>query len=207
MLMNIMLHMQLAAHTAPIQMKQDTVVLCSTSFQMLAAKSTIEQECFGIFYTVRKLAYYLRCKSFTIETDHNNLIWVSISEVPKIVRMYAYLQSFQAAVKHIKRKDNHVADMLSRAFPSLNCMLQVLSEPEKNMLVEVHNGRAGHHGINRTMRMLNQYYPGHGLSQQQVDEFIKMCVTCQKHNQVAKPSLPILKKSIPAHRGTVAIDT
>lgn len=169
--------------------------------------STIEQECFGIFYTVRKLAYYLRCKNFTIETDHNNLIWMSISEVPKIVRMYAYLQSFQAAVKHIKGKDNHVADMLSRGFPSLNYMLQALSTPEQDMLVEVHNGRAGHHGINRTMRMLNQYYPGHGLSQHQVDEFIKTCVTCQKHNQAPKPSLPILKKSIPAHRGTVAIDT
>ncbi len=56
--------------------------------------SVIEKECFSMFYSVKKLSYYLYGKTFTIRTDHHNLLWMESSEVPKIIRMRIYLQAF-----------------------------------------------------------------------------------------------------------------
>jgi len=79
--------------------------------------STIEQEGYGIFYAVKTLAYYLVGKVFTVETDHNNLLWMEASEVPKIVRWRIFLQSFNFKLLHIAGKQNIIADWFSREFP------------------------------------------------------------------------------------------
>jgi hypothetical protein len=79
--------------------------------------STIEQEAYGIFYAVKKLAYYLVGKEFVVETDHNNLLWMEASEVAKIVRWRIFLQSFNFKLRHISGKLNAVADWFSRTFP------------------------------------------------------------------------------------------
>lgn len=78
--------------------------------------SIIEKECFSIFYSVKKLSYYLFGKAFTIKTDHYNLLWMESSEIPKIIRMRVYLQSFNFTLKHIKGRDNVFADFLSRMY-------------------------------------------------------------------------------------------
>ena len=78
--------------------------------------SVIEKECFSIFFSVKKLSYYLYGKTFTIRTDHYNLLWMETSEVPKIIRMRIYLQSFNFTLNHIKGKDNVFADWLSRMY-------------------------------------------------------------------------------------------
>jgi hypothetical protein len=83
--------------------------------------STIEQEAYGIFYAVRTLAYYLVGKQFIVETDHNNLLWMESSEVPKIVRWRIFLQSFNFKLRHIAGKLNDVADWFSRTFPEKDC--------------------------------------------------------------------------------------
>eukprot|EP00981_Chlorochromonas_danica_P007576 scaffold1801_cov193-Ochromonas_danica.AAC.3 len=77
--------------------------------------STIEQEAYAIYFGVRHFAYYLHCKPFTLETDHNNLLWIEASVVPKVIRWRAYLQSFSMLLRHIPGKQNLVADWLSRA--------------------------------------------------------------------------------------------
>ena len=76
--------------------------------------TTIEQECFAIYFAILTFAYFLYGNEFTIETDHNNLRWMELSKVPKIMRWCAYLQSFQFLVRHIPGKQNVVADFLSR---------------------------------------------------------------------------------------------
>jgi hypothetical protein len=76
--------------------------------------TTIEQECYGLYAAVKKFDYYLRGKQFILETDHNNLIWMEQSTVPKIIRWRAYLQSFSFMLRHIPGKQNIVADFLSR---------------------------------------------------------------------------------------------
>jgi hypothetical protein len=60
----------------------DTKTLCpiafvSQKFSGPASRwTTIEQEAYACFFGIYKFAYYLRCKQFILETDHNNLIWI-----------------------------------------------------------------------------------------------------------------------------------
>ena len=76
--------------------------------------STIEKECFGIFYSVKKLSYYLFGKRFTLQTDHSNLLWMQKSEVAKIIRQRIYLQNYDFVLQHIRGPDNKFADWTSR---------------------------------------------------------------------------------------------
>lgn len=50
--------------------------------------STTEKECAGIIYAIRKLIYYLDGQSFTIETDHNPLVWLknNSGKNPRLLR-------------------------------------------------------------------------------------------------------------------------
>ena len=89
--------------------------------------STIEQEAYGIYYAVKTLAYYLIGRSFIVETDHNNLLWMEASEVPKIVRWRIFLQSFNFKLRHIAGKVNIMADWLSRTFPEQSPELTLAS--------------------------------------------------------------------------------
>jgi hypothetical protein len=77
--------------------------------------TTIEQECFAIYYAVDHLSFYLRNKPFILETDHNNLIWLEKSTVSKLMRWRIFLQGFNFQLRHIPGKQNIVADFLSRA--------------------------------------------------------------------------------------------
>ena len=71
--------------------------------------STIQQEAYGIYYTVYKLQGYLLGKFIEVETDHNSLKWMESSINPAIVRMRALLQSYITHVRHIPGKDNGAA--------------------------------------------------------------------------------------------------
>ena len=75
---------------------------------------TFKKEAFGVYFGVRSHAYYLRGKAFVIETDCRNLVWIEKSEVPIVIRWRIYLQSFQFLLRHLKGKDNVVADWASR---------------------------------------------------------------------------------------------
>jgi hypothetical protein len=44
-----------------------------------AFRTTIEQECFAIYFAILTFAYFLYGNVFTIETDHNNLRWMEMS--------------------------------------------------------------------------------------------------------------------------------
>ena len=106
----------LQEHVTESGVKQEqTIALCSQKFSDPATRwSTIEQEAYGIFFSVQKFAYYLRGTCFTIQTDHNNLRWIEASQVPKIIRWRVYLQSFDFMIEHIAGTRNVVADALSR---------------------------------------------------------------------------------------------
>ena len=66
---------------------------------------TFEQEGFGIYFGVKAYDYFLRCKRFILETDHNNLRWIEASVVPKVMRWRIYLQSFDFFIVHISGKN------------------------------------------------------------------------------------------------------
>jgi len=74
----------------------------------------IKKKAFGAYFGVRSQSYYLRGKAFIIETDCRNLVWMEKSEVSIVIRWRVYMQSFQFLLRHIKGKDDAVADWASR---------------------------------------------------------------------------------------------
>ena len=80
--------------------------------------AVIKQEGFAIYAAVKHFEYYLRHKTFVIETDHSNLLYIEKSSMAIVQRWRLYLQSFPIiAVRHIPGKLNNAADHLSRIFP------------------------------------------------------------------------------------------
>ena len=165
--------------------------------------SVIEREAYAIFYSVKKLSPLLRCKSFTIETDHQNLLWMASSQVPKIMRMHAYLQSYDCRYRHIPGRTNRLADELSRNFPSLS----IINQHAFECLQKCHNAKVGHFGPLRTYKLVRQEFPEVPISYVEAREFCEECATCQKCNQPAVPTFKPLLKTIPHSPGTVALDT
>jgi hypothetical protein len=199
--------------TATEPEKLEVIGLASMKFSPAALNyTTIEKEAYGIYFGVKSFMYNLQCKHFTLQTDHNNLIWIEQSIVPKIVRWRMFLQIFSFTLQHIKGSLNVVADYLSRLHintttiedegkdeeekeeaeqltnknvQSADATTTPTNSPAINTtatekLSSVHGGRNGHFGVARTWNDLNEYFPGHGVSIQQVRDFIAECPTCQK---------------------------
>jgi hypothetical protein len=199
--------------------------------------STIEQEAYGIYFGVKSFSYYLLCKPFILETDHNNLLWIESSAVPKVIRWRVYLQSFSFMLRHIPGKKNLVADWLSRAsadvdntpVSTLDLLLYHIShqylsdvkpvieqsDPNHNplspneVLTKVHGGRMGHFGVRKTWKMLNEFFPGHRIPYRIVDEFVATCPICQKDRLGMVDNIqPLILTLKPAQRRSmVGIDT
>ena len=107
--------LQVFNNPATNQVEYQPIAFASKKFSDAAQRwSTIEQEAYGIYFAVHHFTYYLRPKQFVIETDHNNLLWMEASLVPKVIRWRIYLQSFNFMIRHIAGKENTVADWLSR---------------------------------------------------------------------------------------------
>jgi hypothetical protein len=147
--------------------------------------TVIEKELYGIYATVRYFAYILRAKSFIVETDHRNLLWMENSDVPKIIRWRIFLQSFDLTLKHVAGKDNIIADHLSR-LPShlidinaLEAANDTNNPTPEELLTQVHNSRMGHNGVARTWKLLTEHFPGHQISQAFIRAWISACATCQ----------------------------
>jgi hypothetical protein len=134
--------------------------------------STIEQEAFAIFFCITSLSHYLLGHHFIVETDHRNLMYLSKSTVPKLIRWRLRLQEFTFSVVHISGKSNVVADALSRCF-----VLNVVHLPD---IKEAHNCIVGHKGIQATMDLLKSAGKSWATMSKDIEEYIKSCPTCQK---------------------------
>ena len=145
---------------------------------------TYKKEAYAIYYAVCQFGYYLTGKSFVVETDHRNLIWMETSLVPIIIRWRVLLQSYSFQIKHIRGKDNGVADWLSRMHPQLTPPSPLVSVEQTPMIQEmfdsVHGHRSLHHGAKRTYLTLCQRYPGHGISLRTIQDLVAECPICQK---------------------------
>ena len=191
---------------------QQVVAFVSQKFSKAArAWSTYEKEAYGMCYAVKQLQKYLHGKFFTILTDHRNLVWIETSVIPKIIRIRLFLQTFHFAVLHIPGKENVFADWLSRmeeepTVESLG-MVERVKDGVDDALRKVHNARMGHGGIRRTWLLLNEHFPGHGVSMETVAEFISVCPTCQKYRLGMVDSLPAPVRHLSKdHRNTCGYD-
>lgn len=79
--------------------------------------STTEKECLAIVFAIKRLQCYLDGQKFTVQTDHNPLVWLrtNASTNQRLMRWALALQSYDFEVKHRPGKSNQNADGLSRS--------------------------------------------------------------------------------------------
>lgn len=96
---------------------EHTVAFFSQGFNPTQQRwSTIEQEAYGIFASIKHWTHFLWGRTFTVETDHRNLVYIHKCEAAKVVRWKLQLQEYDFIIRHVSGRDNVVADFLSR-FP------------------------------------------------------------------------------------------
>ena len=78
--------------------------------------STMERECLAIVWAVRKFKMYLYGNHFTLQTDHQPLIYLNKAKMinDRIMRWALALQSFCFSLESIKGRENIGADFVSR---------------------------------------------------------------------------------------------
>ena len=80
--------------------------------------STVEKECLALVLALQHFEVYVSSASVPLEvfTDHNPLTFLNRlkSKNQRLLRWSLLLQSYNLDIKHIRGKDNVVADALSR---------------------------------------------------------------------------------------------
>ena len=77
--------------------------------------STLEKECFGIVWGIKKFWLYLAGKPFIVKTDHQSLAYINKSKYQndRIMPWALAIQEYDYTVQDIPGKDNVAADYLS----------------------------------------------------------------------------------------------
>ena len=181
--------------------------------------SVPEKEAYAIFYALCKLEHLIRDVHFLMQTDHKNLTYINYGNSAKILRWKLHIQEFDFSLEHIAGSDNDVADAFSRLVENHNINIlekhELLTLPDYFIPDEmfdaiklVHNSTVGHHGVERTIRKLQNAKQNWPYQREHVRMFIKKCPCCQK--------MSMLKIPIHTHpfvvgvyniMGRVAIDT
>ena len=80
---------------------------------------TYEQECFAIVWALRKFHDLIGGQKIIVETDNQAVTWMkrNPSKKAKVERWSIELEEYDYELRHIKGKNNIMADMLSRAPP------------------------------------------------------------------------------------------
>jgi len=92
--------------------------------------STIQKECYAIFWSLQKLDFLIRDTKFRLKTDHANLIYLNSEASPMVNRWKLAIQEFDFDIEHFSGHLNKVADPLSR----IN-MPEEVSEEELNFFM------------------------------------------------------------------------
>ena len=157
--------------------------------------STIEQEGYGIFYCVMKLQHYLKGRTFTVETDHRNLVYMASSLTPKVIRWKLRLLEYDFVVRHIAGVENVVADALSRCLCTRTISglpggivgnlgevapTRKLTQRLRDVIGRFHNPLVGHFKLDKTMSLLRKAGCAWVDMEEDVKAFLASCPTCQK---------------------------
>jgi hypothetical protein len=161
--------------------------------------STIEKECYAIYYAFQQFEYLIRDIKFTLYTDHRNLLYLNNQASQKVVRWKLAVQHYDFSIYHIQGKNNIVADNFSRlcAHEELNIFEEsrVALTPEDGRIIsQYHNAIIGHGGIDRTYELMKISHNNIRYLKSKIHEYIKLCPLCQRLSEIKYP--------IHAHRFT-----
>lgn len=105
-----------------------------------------EKECLSVIFCVQKFLEYVEGTVFTVCTDHSALTWLFKQKdlSGRLARWVLALQQHQMSIRHVKGKNNVVADAISR-FPIVQILnfLSPTTDPwYENLVKEVNLGKA-----------------------------------------------------------------
>ena len=155
------------------------IVFISKSLSTAQSKwSVSDREAYAIFYAFQQLDYLISDRTFTLRTDHQNLVRINAASSDKLARWKIAIQNYDFFVEHISGKDNHIADCFSRLCDDLTSqpettanlnaiggnVKQYFSIPSEHYktISKFHNSIAGHHGVDYTidkLKELNHSWP------------------------------------------------
>ena len=186
--------------------KEQPVAFVSKSLSVTQYKwAIIQKEAYSIYYALRNLKGILRDRHFTIQTDNRGLCFLKTDSNPMVNRWLVDIQEYDYSIENILGKDNPVADGFSRLVANnmtpgmIASLLPPLPIPEYLFILisKVHNGTSGHHGVERTLRMLTTPSSSDSsviLIKKQVPflrshikQFIAQCPCCQKMSMLKIP--------------------
>ena len=122
--------------------------------------STIEKEAYAIYYALTKLEDLLGGVSFTIKTDHNNLIFMNNAGSKKVLNWKLAIQHFDFFIEHIKGEQNIIADAFTRLVPRqaeviVNTLFTFTMTPTQiGKVKECHEWCFAHWGVQKTLNLL-----------------------------------------------------
>jgi hypothetical protein len=95
-------------------------------------RSTVEVECIGVVYGLKKFQQYLEHREFQLNTDNSALTYLlnHPRQVGKIARWITFINSFKFRVTHIPATQNAMSDFLSRMYDSNEVTSVPLNAPQ-----------------------------------------------------------------------------
>ena len=185
--------------------KEVPIAFVSKSFTLVQLRwAVIQKEAFAIYYCCIFLKTLLRDRTFTIRTDHRNLLYIHENSNPMIVRWFMALSEYSYEIEFISGVDNGIADSMSRL--CRNHMTDSSSEYSKSDILcsniiekfklttyqyksisSLHNSKVGHFGLERTMKRLHDVNKKWEFQRHHVRWFIDHCPLCQKMSMLKIP--------------------
>ncbi|KAG9392771.1 Chromo (CHRromatin Organization MOdifier) domain [Carpediemonas membranifera] len=143
--------------------------------------STIEKECYALYFGTTKFRRYLAGRDFTAHLDHRNLVYMDRSLNSKVIRWSLALSEYSFDIVHVPGSDNSVADTLSRLVHLDETSVEPSPPPEahRESFQEAHGGDAGHLGRDATCKRIIAADKGWPGMRRDVTAWIRQCPVCQ----------------------------
>uniref|UniRef100_A0A5S6Q4I7 RNA-directed DNA polymerase n=1 Tax=Trichuris muris TaxID=70415 RepID=A0A5S6Q4I7_TRIMR len=136
----------------------------SQRFQPREVKySAFGRELLAVYLAIRHFRYFLEGRQFTVLTDHKPLVQAlqrgSGRHSPREVRHLDYITSFTTDIRHVKGRNNEVADALSRLH--VNLLSVTLDSAQMRQLSSAQAGDAELHKLRAStaVRMTQIHIP------------------------------------------------